>query len=415
MSPAVSLPMQTVTSPLASSIDAGSMAFAPSVAPVSLGAAAAAAAAARRRRRSAATAAHQRRAAEQRRDVVDYTHLYNPPPGRSDRPRVALLYPSRCDSPSSRRRGRAPVDDPQRQLRALDGARRPARAGAAAAPSAPLSSSGCATVVRPDVTARPPRCRSRSPRARSGTGTPAACAASSTPIACTSEVAKTAVGRVAARQQLGRRVARGVAAVAAGSSDPARARAARRRRPAPPRSPRAGGRWSRSRSRFSSSSPTKAIRRWPSASRCSAARRPPSTSSIVIAGSVACARSSSTIGTLATSSRRTSRVGRGERDRRAAPSMRPRTASRAEEVAPLLGPLDVEQDQLVAALRRARATRRAGARSTDGCGEEGRDHADRVRPAGRERARRRRSAGSRASRSPRARAGACPRSPTASR
>ena len=71
-------------------------------------------------------------------------------------------------------------------------------------------------------------------------------AASSTPIAWMSELAKTAVGRsLAARAARRRR--RGRPRARAAAHDPLGRAAAPRRRSAPPRSPRAGARWSRTR------------------------------------------------------------------------------------------------------------------------------------------------------------------------
>ena len=67
LSPDVSLPRQNVTSPFAFSIDAGSIAFAPSVEPASSDAGAAAAAAALVVVTACGDAAHQRSAGHQRR------------------------------------------------------------------------------------------------------------------------------------------------------------------------------------------------------------------------------------------------------------------------------------------------------------------------------------------------------------
>ena len=76
-------------------------------------------------------------------------------------------------------------------------------------------------------------------------------------------------------------------------------------------------------------------------SRCSAASRPPSTSSIVIAGSDGCSRSSSTIGHAGRSSRRSSRLGGRERDRQQ-PVDAAAHGERAEGLRALLGVLHVE-------------------------------------------------------------------------
>ena len=180
------------------------------------------------------------------------------------------------------------------------------------APRAPLSSSGCAIVVSAGVTGRlhvveaDDRELARAPARRP----PAA--ASSTPIAWTSELAKTAVGG-SVRASSSAAAARAASRPCGRRNDPLR----RDRDPgggaAPPRSPRAGGRWSRTRTGSPPRRRRRRSARWPSASRCSAAIRPPSTSSIVMQGSVSCERSSSTTGMPAASSRRASRsVGASE-------------------------------------------------------------------------------------------------------
>ena len=128
--------------------------------------------------------------------------------------------------------------------------------------------SGCATVVSP---VNPAASTSSKPmtESSSGTGTPAAWAASMTPIAWTSEVANTAVGRLgsastsaaaarAAARPCGRR------SVNSGASGAPR-------RPAPPRSPHASGRWSRTRT----DSPPRRPRTRSAGGRARAGARPP--------------------------------------------------------------------------------------------------------------------------------------------
>ena len=130
----------------------------------------------------------------------------------------------------------------------------------------------------------------------------------------------------------------------------------------PPRSPRAGGRWSRSRTGSPPRRPGRRCRGGRAPSRCSAAIRPPSTSSIVIDGSVGCSRSSSTIGTPTGSQPPRLALGGRERDREQAVDAAA-DRERAERSRRCSGALDVEQDQLVALARRACARRRAAARS----------------------------------------------------
>ena len=237
--------MQTVTSPFAFSIDAGSMTFAPSVVPVVRrdAIAAAATAAIVVVATGAHQATHQRDAAQQRRGVSLPLHCNPPPSWSADRCLRQPLTPhtSARNHPGSG----VPLDDGERHPAAFDRISRPAHAAAGRRRAAPLSSSDCVIVVSPAQAAASTSSKPMTDSS-SGTRTPAARAASRTPIAWTSELAKMAVGRSSRASSDGAGARPAVAAVRA-AQDPARGGAARRRRPAPPRSPRAGGRSSRTR------------------------------------------------------------------------------------------------------------------------------------------------------------------------
>ena len=143
--------------------------------------------------------------------------------------------------------------------------RRRAPRAAGCAPRRPDSRSGWRTVVRPMAAASSMSSKPMTERSP-GTASPARAAASSTPKAWTSEAAKIAGRPAAQRQQLARELE---GALAAERAAPDVARAAARRRPRPARAacpPGAAG-WRRSANGLSSTSPTKAMSRWPASSR----------------------------------------------------------------------------------------------------------------------------------------------------
>ena len=266
-SPPVSLPMQTVTSPLAFSIDARSMVFAPSVAPVSSACGAPPPPSSSSPPQPPRARPSGRRSRAIRRHVgsvlTEPLLLFGLVTGFAVRP-----YPS-FGSPQLQRGRRAPLDDLEWHPAAGDrfaGQCAQQQAGAEAADllqrlrdRGEARVAGRLHVVEADDRELP------------GTDNPTACAASSTPIAWTSEAGEDGRGPVLARQQLGarRRVRRRARAAGAGSSPAA---AAARRRRAPPRTPRAGGRWSRSRT----GSPPRRPGRRARGGRAPAGARPPS-------------------------------------------------------------------------------------------------------------------------------------------